>query len=528
MRKGKPIHADKDQAKELNQTQIELPKPEADVGGPASPRQPSAIRVEVDGHDTMNEFTSDFDIGRDEACDVVVDEVGVSRRHTEVFWAGDSWHVRDLKSTNGTHLEGLRVESAQLTGRNSLSLGSKGPVIWLTVEGDDEDSGHSVTHYIRHYVDGQSSAPAAKHTQMIRLAMETVSGRQRRRHLGLLAAVCVVFILALVAVWQYRAAQLQRSLEAANEIFYSMKELELRLARLEARDDNTAGDAVELKEGRTQLRNLSSSYDRFLDEMGLYDETTSEKHRLVLQMARLFGECEATMPESLITEVDRYIGAWKGDTRLERALKRAEVNDFAAEVTTTFDRYNLPPQYFYLALQESDFRLDVCGPETRYGIAKGPWQFIPSTAIAYGLEVGPLYLQRRHDPQDERHNLVRSSDAAAHYLRDIYLREAQGSGLLSLAIYNYGGGNVRRVIRSLPESPRERNFWRLLSEHRQQFPRETYDYVLRIFSAAVIGENPGLFGFTFENPLAVIGETDAAGSASVSVLESQAWAPGTP
>jgi hypothetical protein len=71
-----------------------------------------------------------------------------------------------------------------------------------------------------------------------------------------------------------------------------------------------------------------------------------------------------------------------------------------------------------------------------------------------------------------------------------------------LAIYNYGGTNVRRLIRSLPETPRERNFWQILLEHRDKFPRETYDYVLNVFSAAVIGENPQLFGFDFNPPLA--------------------------
>jgi len=295
-----------------------------------------------------------------------------------------------------------------------------------------------------------------------------------------------------------------------------MKELEIRLARLEARDDIAAAGAAELTQGRSQLRSLSSSYDRFLDEIGLYDESGSEKHRLVLKMARVFGECEATMPELLYTEVDHYVDVWKADTRLNQALNRAVATGFASQAAAAFDHYNLPPQYFYLALQESDFRRDACGPETRYGIAKGPWQFIPSTAIAYGLEVGPLYLQRRPDPLDERHDIVRSSDAAAHYIRDIYLREAQGSGLLSLAIYNYGGRNVRRVIRSLPDSPRERNFWRLLLEHRQKFPRETYDYVLRIFSAAVIGENPALFGFTFDNPLANVGGEGLSGEIAAS------------
>jgi hypothetical protein len=33
-------------------------------------------------------------------------------------------------------------------------------------------------------------------------------------------------------------------------------------------------------------------------------------------------------------------------------------------------------------------------------------------------------------------------------------------------------------------------------------PQETRNYVLRIFAAAVIGRNPRLFGFNFDNPLA--------------------------
>jgi hypothetical protein len=42
----------------------------------------------------------------------------------------------------------------------------------------------------------------------------------------------------------------------------------------------------------------------------------------------------------------------------------------------------------------------------------------------------------------------------------------------------------------------------VLTDHKDKWPKETYDYVYYIFSAAVIGENPKLFGFKFENPLA--------------------------
>jgi hypothetical protein len=57
------------------------------------------------------------------------------------------------------------------------------------------------------------------------------------------------------------------------------------------------------------------------------------------------------------------------------------------------------------------------------------------------------------------------------------------------------------LIQSLPDNPRDRNFWRLLSAYRDKIPQETYDYVFYIVAAAVIGENPQLFGFDFKNPL---------------------------
>jgi hypothetical protein len=54
----------------------------------------------------------------------------------------------------------------------------------------------------------------------------------------------------------------------------------------------------------------------------------------------------------------------------------------------------------------------------------------------------------------------------------------------------------------MPANPKERNFFQVITKHRDKWPKETYDYVYYIFSAAVIGENPRLFGFSFDNPLA--------------------------
>jgi hypothetical protein len=73
-----------------------------------------------------------------------------------------------------------------------------------------------------------------------------------------------------------------------------------------------------------------------------------------------------------------------------------------------------------------------------------------------------------------------------------------------MASYNWGEQRVIRLLRSMPANPRERNFWKVLEKHREQLPLQTYDYVFYIVSAAVIGEDPRLFGFPFDSPLAFL------------------------
>ncbi len=87
----------------------------------------------------------------------------------------------------------------------------------------------------------------------------------------------------------------------------------------------------------------------------------------------------------------------------------------------------------------------------------------------------------------------------AKHLRLLYDTKAQASGLLVMASYNWGQGNVLARIERMPSNPRERNFWRLLKS--EKIPAETRDYVFYIIAAAVIGENPPLFGFDFASPL---------------------------
>jgi hypothetical protein len=84
-----------------------------------------------------------------------------------------------------------------------------------------------------------------------------------------------------------------------------------------------------------------------------------------------------------------------------------------------------------------------------------------------------------------------------------------------MAAYNWGEHRVAPRLENLPTpravfqaefaevpaNPSARNYWTFLSEYGDRMPDQTKDYVIKIFSAAVIGQDPGHFGFDFGNPL---------------------------
>jgi membrane-bound lytic murein transglycosylase D len=345
---------------------------------------------------------------------------------------------------------------------------------------------------------------AGDYTRAFRAAFRTEQRKQKRTHFALLAGVIALAIAMLASLGLYLLRQQQEVEHArrlAIDLFYDIKELELDFARLRNRISSSEDEALvaEMEANRARLAAMSKRYDRYLGEHALLNRAIDQKELTILRMARLFGECELNMPESFRAEVKAYIAKWRSSGRLARAIATAEKKGYVEIIRKAMLANDLPPQFFYLGLQESNFNERAIGPETRYGIAKGAWQFIPSTAQHFGLEVGPLADQRVYDPEDERFDFTASANAAARYLRKIFDTDAQASGLLVMASYNWGEGNIIKRIRSMPENPRDRNFWKLVEKYK--IPEETYNYVLYIFSAAVIGEKPRLFGFDFDKPL---------------------------
>lgn len=493
---------------------------------PAEPAVEVTYSLAGGGQQTLR-FTSAFRVGRGQDCAVRIADPSISRQHLEIYWDKGQWWAHDLQSQNGTFLNGEPVREAPLEGTTALELSRGGPVIQITTllppqPTASDESPAPAEDIARRYFDPSYTGPAGEHTLMVRHTFQQLKRKQSRRYWSVISLVGVLLAGAIsLAVYQHW--QLRKASELAVNIFYHMKTLELQVASLEEMLQKSAAAEQEadlaarklevarmqeLAKLRQKYAEMLNQYEDLVKKIQLPTALMNDEDQIILHVARLFGECELNIPDDFAAEVKRYIRQWKATSRLETAIQRLKQNNYAAVIQQALTAQELPPQFMYLALQESSFQAEAIGPPTRYGRAKGMWQFIPDTGRRYGLNIGPQQELGEYDPGDDRHDFKKSTLAAAKYLRDIYRTDAQASGLLVMASYNWGEGNVIRLIRQMPENPQERNFWRLLQQH--NIPKETYDYVLYIFSAAVIGENPRLFGFNFDNPLQASSPAGAA------------------
>jgi len=135
----------------------------------------------------------------------------------------------------------------------------------------------------------------------------------------------------------------------------------------------------------------------------------------------------------------------------------------------------MPEDLVFLPIVESGFNTRAYSPAS----ASGPWQFIAGTAKRYGLVIDWW--------RDERNDPVKSTIAAANYLRDLH--DMFGSWSLALAAYNAGEGRIAKALRRTDSD----NFWSLLGT--TQIRQETKDYVPHYIAATIIANTPEEYGF---------------------------------
>jgi len=144
---------------------------------------------------------------------------------------------------------------------------------------------------------------------------------------------------------------------------------------------------------------------------------------------------------------------------------------FIPAIKSTLSKYDVPQEFLYLAMAESNFRTHAYSKKR----AAGLWQFMPRTGRRYNLKIDEYV--------DERRDLIKSTDAAAKYLTSLHKRF--GKWYLAAIAYNCGGGRLSKAIRKAGSD----DLSVLLDPEKKYIPRESRFYIRKIVALALIGND---------------------------------------
>ena len=164
--------------------------------------------------------------------------------------------------------------------------------------------------------------------------------------------------------------------------------------------------------------------------------------------------------------VQKFIDRYSGRLRHSISYMLGASNFYMPIFEEALEVYQLPLELKYLPIIESALNPKAV---SRVGAA-GLWQFMPATGKQYGLKLNSLV--------DERRDPIKSSYAAAHYLRDLY--KIFGDWNLVIAAYNCGPENINKAIRRAGGD--NKDYWHIYP----YLPRETRGYVPAFIAANYI------------------------------------------
>lgn len=185
---------------------------------------------------------------------------------------------------------------------------------------------------------------------------------------------------------------------------------------------------------------------------------------------------DSDIPLTLNSKVNYFIDYFQhsGRSSFSKWLSRSE--RFIPLMKDILRKEGLPEDLVYLAMIESGFTPHAVSVAN----AVGPWQFISGTGKRYDLKI--------NDWIDERRDPIKSTVAAALYLKELY-GLFNNDWYLAAAGYNAGENKILRAI-SMYDT---RDFWEISKG--SYLKRETKDYVPKMLAAAIIAKEPAKFGF---------------------------------
>ena len=310
-----------------------------------------------------------------------------------------------------------------------------------------------------------------------------------------------------------------------NDIFYE----QLIESKLTFADAITYDISLDTTEAEVQFHSLFASFE-FLDSLSLDDEYKRIEYNMILNAsidyyqnkAVTINKLESPLSMALFKEkleayfykqqledvefVDETVEFIEGhipitfNSKVYRNVKYFSSNGAKKGVQLWLNRISkfkkimlpileeegVPPEIFYVAVIESGLNPIALS----YAQALGPWQFISSTGKIYGLEKNWFI--------DERRDFIKSTYAAARYLKDlkeifdkVNPNDLNGENwYLAFAAYNCGASRVLKEIKRSNST----NFWDL-----NRLPGQTRNYVPKILAIFLINKNPEKYGFNINS-----------------------------
>ena len=155
---------------------------------------------------------------------------------------------------------------------------------------------------------------------------------------------------------------------------------------------------------------------------------------------------------------------------LARTSGRASL--YLYHVVQELEKRGMPTELALLPVIESAFNPQALSTAD----ASGLWQFVPGTGKDFNLKQNMF--------KDERRGVLASTDAALTYLQRLYTMF--GDWQLALAAYNWGEGNVQRIIKKNQALGKGTDFESLA----ELMPLETRNYVPKLQAVKNIVANP--------------------------------------
>jgi pSer/pThr/pTyr-binding forkhead associated (FHA) protein/soluble lytic murein transglycosylase-like protein len=417
-------------------------------------------------------------VGRDPGAGISIDDDSVSRMHARLDRSGDRLVVTDLKSRNGTRVNGESIVRAEAG------------------EGDQVEFGSIVFEIAR------ESGPAWKRIGAVFGALGAV-------------AVAIVAVTSLADWMGERAAvsdaerrlrsqalySVQRGIEAyrRSDLDYARSYLLYAGDLLMITGLAPAGSSLDRPAelfrgiaGELPREDRDFDFEKALDPRaaaaalerleGLSDREFVE--RQVTRIAIELGQDEnvpagfADQVWAYVEQNQRYPG--KFQTTLDRAVR------IQPRLKEIMEQAHLPEVFCFVAWTESDLDPRATSPVG----ARGLWQFMIPTGRQYGLAIDS------GQGIDDRTDVVKSTHAATRYIGNLIKTFGREQFMCALASYNRGEGGVRRAMEKIPDPMMQssRKYWYLVENG--LLPRETSEYVSRIFTAYILAADPERFGFT--------------------------------